>query len=136
MQIQKIDPNRECFNDYSLDGTLLTIGEITLDLEAEEQDQEVIIPFGSCEGMIHRGLKPCCDYVAEVVIPPRRYVVIDVDNEPQTGNEGIGDEPDEEPGTHTENVPVPLDLDSVILKLWPIVDLPDEATAEGEENAE
>jgi hypothetical protein len=131
MQIQKVDPNREWFSDFSMDGVLLTIGEITLDLEMEQQDQEVVIPFGTCEGNIHRGLMPCCNYIAEVVIPPRRYVVVDFDNEPHPGEEGSEDET----GTHTESVPLPLDLDSVVLKLWPIADVPDEAKGE-EKDAE
>jgi hypothetical protein len=134
MQIQKVDPSRESFGDYSLDEHILTIGEIVLDLDEEERDQEVIISFTQCEGMVHRGLMDCGDYVAEVVIPPRRYVQEEVPDEAKEG-----DDPDEELGTHTENVPVPLDIESVILKLWPVVDSLDGAEIdeqEGVENAE
>ncbi|MDR1902874.1 MAG: hypothetical protein LBQ88_11405 [Treponema sp.] len=136
MQIQKVDPNRESFSEYSLDGTILTIGDIELDLAEEQQDQEIVIPFGTCEGVIHRGLMPCCSYVAEVVIPPRRYEIVEVPDEPGIGTVSSGGtkKKDEEPGTHTENVPLPLDIDSVVLKLWPIVDMPEEKAMEGEEN--
>jgi hypothetical protein len=141
MQIQKVDPGRASFSDFSLDGAMLSISGITLDLEAEQQDQEVVIPFGSCNGMIHRGLMPCCDYVAEVIIPARRYQSIEVNgpspsfgagSETETTGSGKGKgKSNEAPQTHTEIVAVPLDLDSVTLKLWPVI-VPEETV--GEEN--
>ena len=83
MIIEKIDPARESFSDYSIDGTILTIAGITLDLTLEEGDQQVIIQFGSCQGKVHRGLMPCCKHVADVVIPPRQYQTVEVDGQPQ-----------------------------------------------------
>ncbi|GHV79111.1 hypothetical protein AGMMS49944_09020 [Spirochaetia bacterium] len=129
MQIQKVDPRRESFSDYLLEEHVLTIGEIVLDLDEEERDQEVVISFTQCEGVIHRGLMSCGDYVAEVIIPPRRYVQEEVPDE-------AGEDPDEDMGTHTENVPVPLDIDSVILKLWPVVDSLDGAEIDEQEGVE
>jgi hypothetical protein len=114
MVIEKIDTARDCFSDYSLEGTILTIGGIDVDLEAEEGDQEVIITFSNHEGMIHRGLMPGCNYVAEVKIPPRKYETVEVEGPPDGYNGGEG------PETHTETVPVPLDLDSVVLDIWPV----------------
>jgi hypothetical protein len=134
MYIQQVDRNRDCFSDYTLEGTTLSIGGISVDLVAEQGDQENIITFSSCNGMIHRGMMPCCKYVAEVLIPPRRYELMEVANE---RNED--DEDDEEPGTHTESVAVPLDLESVVLKVWPVEDNQAQETmvmAEGESNAE
>ncbi|MDR1903757.1 MAG: hypothetical protein LBQ88_15930 [Treponema sp.] len=137
MYIQKVDPNRESFGDYSLKDAVLTIGGITVDLEAEQEDQEVIITFSDHNGMIHRGMMPCCRYVAEVIIPPRRYELIEVENTSINEDDGEEKEMDEEPGRHTENVPVSLDIDSVVLKLWPEENgLEEAATAEGENNAE
>jgi hypothetical protein len=108
MIIEKIDPERECFNDYFLSGSGLTIGGITIDLAAEQGDQETIITFGSCNGKIHRGLMPCCVYAADVVIPPRRYEYEEVE-----GEDGE---------TETIATPAPLDTESVVLRLWPVVD--------------
>jgi hypothetical protein len=116
MIIEKVDPNREAFSDYSQEGVNLTIGGISVDLEAEQGDQEVIITFSNHEGMIHRGMMLCCEYVADVIIPPRKYETVEVENE-HGEDEG---EADEKPGTHTESVPVALDLDSVMLRLWPV----------------
>jgi hypothetical protein len=137
MVIQKVDPNRESFGDYALNEAVLTIGGIAVDLEAEQEDQEVIIAFSDHNGMIHRGMMPCCRYVAEVLIPPRRYELVAVEHTPVNEDDGEGKESDEEAGTHTENVPVPLDIDSVVLKLWPEETGPEAAArAAGENNAE
>jgi hypothetical protein len=136
MIIQKVDPSRDNYSDYSLNGNMLTIGGVTVDLAEEEGNQEVVISFGKCNGIVHRGLMPCCAYVAEVVIPPRRYDSVEVNGPPAdlfSGKEG-----DEVPATHMETVPVSLDLDSVILKLWPVEYNRHEEInmAEGEENAD
>jgi hypothetical protein len=118
MIIEKIDPTREAFSDYSLEGADLTIAGIPVNLEEAQGDQEVIITFAACNGMVHRGMMPCCEYVADVLIPPRKYETAEVEN----GRGEDEEETDEEPETHTESVPVPLDLDSVTLKLWPVVE--------------
>jgi hypothetical protein len=132
MIIQKIDPAREAFSDYSFDGAILTIGGIAVDLEAEQGDQEVIITFSDHNGMIHRGMMPCCKYVAEVLIPPRQYLSVETEGPPASFT-GDG----EVLATHMETVPVPLDVDSVILKLWPAEDGRQETDmAEGAENAD
>ena len=119
MIVQKIDPDREAFSDYSLEDTILTVGGIVVDLDAEQGDQEVVITFSDHEGMIHRGMMHCCKYVAEVIIPPRKYEVVEADGPPANTFSGKDNE-GEEPETHTETVPVPLDLDSVVLNLWPV----------------
>jgi hypothetical protein len=134
MLIQKVDTSREVFRDYSLEGAVLTIGGIEVDLEAEQGEQEVIISISNHEGKIHRGMMACCEYVAEVIIPPRRYEMVEVEASAGTFHGGEG----EEPATHTERVAVPLDMDSVVLKLWPAEDNRQEIieTAGGEENAD
>jgi hypothetical protein len=115
--IEQIDPSRDSFSEYSLAGTVLNVGGVVVDLAEEEGDQEVIISFGKCNGMVHRGLMPCCVYVAEVLIPPRKYETIEVDGPPEgmLGDDVEGDVP----ATHTEVVPVPLDVNSVVFKVWP-----------------
>jgi hypothetical protein len=108
MIIEKIDPLRECFSDYSLDGDSLTIGGVIIDLATEQDDQEKIITLGKCNGMVHRGLMPRCVYAADVVIPPRRHKHEEV--------EGADGE------TKTIVAPMPLDTELVVLRLWPVVD--------------
>jgi hypothetical protein len=136
MIIEKVDPARESFSDYTIDGTILTIADVTIDLALEEGDQQVMIPFGSCQGKVHRGLMPCCEHVADVVIPPRKYQTVDVDGPPQ-GMTHSGIEDDEEsPATHTETVPAPLDVESVVLSLWPLDKTGGETIQEEENGAE
>jgi hypothetical protein len=146
MIIEKIDPTREAFNDYSLEGAVLTIAGIPVNLEEEQGDQEVIITFAACDGKVHRGMMPCCQYVADVLIPPRKYETVEVEGPASgtstgtvgsgsgSGSGGKGKNEDAEPETHTESIPVPLDLDSVTLKLWPIVDQSETNHTQGEIN--
>jgi hypothetical protein len=137
MIIQKVDPAREAFSDYSLEGAVLTIGGIAVDLETAQEDQEVIIPFSNHNGKIHQGMMPCCTYVAEVVIPPRRYEIMEAIRHPIKVSSGE-ENGDEVLAAHTETTPVPIDVDSVVLKLWPAEhDRHEEiGMAGGEENAE
>jgi hypothetical protein len=140
MIIQKVDPAREAFNDYSIEGAVLTIGGITVDLESEQEGQEVIITFSDHNGMIHRGMMPCCKYVAEVIIPPRKYEAVEKEGSPTKAFSDTLSEDEEEgvPATHMENIPVSLDVGSVILRLWPIENDRPEGTAilGGEGNAD
>jgi hypothetical protein len=121
MIVEKIDPARESFSDFSLEGTILTIGGIEIDLQAEEGDQEVIITLGSCAGMVHRNLSPTCTYVADIIIPPRRYTTVPVEGsdeeEEDDGGEGA---PGGAPKTKT--LALAIDTEVVTLRLWPVVD--------------
>jgi hypothetical protein len=130
MIIEKIGPARESFSDYSIENTMLTIAGLTIDLALEEGDQQVIIQFGSCNGKVHRGLMPYCEHVADVVIPPRRYETVEVDGPSQGMSHNGMNEGEELPATHTETVPTPLDVESVILNLWPV------DNTQGEKNQE
>ena len=88
-----------------------------IDLAAEEGDQEKVISFGACNGVVHRGLMPCCTYVADVVIPPRKWETTITYAQPEGDNET-----GEESQMATETIAVPLDLETVTLRLWPVVD--------------
>ena len=112
MIIERVDQQvgqQDVFRDYRLDGKVLTIGGIAVDLEAEQGDQQIIITFACCGGTIHRGMMSCGKYAAEVLIPPRRYETVEV----------VEEVSEAEQRTHIESVPVPLDIDCVTLKLWP-----------------
>jgi hypothetical protein len=117
MIVERVDKKRECFSDYTLQEGVLTIGGIPIDLQGEQQDQEVIITFCRCGTVVHRGMMPCCDYVAEVIIPPRKYQSVEVEDTPGENTEG--EEGEREAKRHTESVVEELDLDAVVMKLWP-----------------
>jgi len=140
MIIQKVDPNREAFNDYQLEDKILTIAGILVDLEAEQEEQEKVIVITKCgkTGNVVRGMMmPCCQYFAEIIIPPRKYEEIEVEDKPVTHLEGKP-KGDEEVTTHTENIPLPLDIESVILRAWPVEAKvePNSESKEGEKDAE
>jgi hypothetical protein len=121
MIVERIDKKRECFSDYTLSEVVLTIGGKPIDLQAEQQEQEVIITFCRYGNEVHRGMMPNCEYAAEVIIPPRKYRSVEVRDTPRgETTEGEGMEEETEPKTHTEMVAVPLDSDTVVLQLWPI----------------
>jgi hypothetical protein len=135
MIVEKVDPSREAFGDYSLEGAVLTIAGISVNLEEEQEEQEVIITFAACDGKVHRGMMPCCTYVADIIIPPRRYEAVEVEG-PGSGSAGSGkaNSEEKEPETHTESVPVPLDLDSVTLRLWPVMEQSETTHQQGDNN--
>jgi hypothetical protein len=134
MIIEKIDPARESFSDFSIEGTILTVAGATIDLALEEGEQQVIIPFGSCNGKAHRGLMPCCLHIADVIIPPRKYHEAIFDGPPQ-GNSGMNED-EELPATHTETVPTPLDVESVVIRVWPVVEAQTDTVQEEENGVE
>jgi hypothetical protein len=121
MIIEKIDLARECFSDYYLQGTMLRVGGITVDLSAEEGDQQTVITFGYCDGQVHRGLMgKCCEYAAEIIIPPRRYETAEVEAAAGMFADKDGEENDNGiMAVRLESVAAPLDTNSVILRLWP-----------------
>jgi hypothetical protein len=109
MIIKKVDAGKECFNAYRFSDGILTVGGIAIDLQAEQEEQEVIITFSLSEGEVKRGMSAGGAYVAEVIIPPKNYELVEV----ASGKEG-------EKETQTERVAVPLDFDTVCITLWPI----------------
>jgi hypothetical protein len=119
MKIEKVDPNREPFSDYRLVGTVLTVAGIAVDLEAEQENQEKVIAITKCSvtKQAVRGMKPCCEYMADIIIPPRKYETVTVDPPPKgkgKGKDGERQEP------QAEEKPLPLDLGEVILRTWPV----------------
>jgi hypothetical protein len=113
MIVKRVDSTRECFNDYNITDGILTIGGIAIDVRVEQAEQEVIITFCRCGGMVHRGMSAGGAYVAEVVIPPRKYDLVEAE---VVSSAGYG----EEGKLQAERVVVPLDLDTVSVTLWPI----------------
>lgn len=102
MIIEKVDAQRSVENNWALNGNVLTVCGLTLDLEEEQQDSQARISIMCRNGEVCRGVSEGGEYIAEVVIPPRRYQL----SEPE-GEEAIVE-------------PLPLDVDTVILRLWPI----------------
>jgi len=92
--------------DYALDRTVLGLGggAVSIDLAARQQDTETVIDICRDDGHLVEGMGRW--YVATIIIPPRRYHLV---NTGQIGDNGA-------PVLAPE--PLPLDLDAVVLNLW------------------
>jgi hypothetical protein len=84
----------------------LTIEGVVIDLEASTLDdcQNILNITRDGDGICVLGLDGKAGYVADVLIPPRQYRY-------QTTGEGEEEK--------TEKIFIPLDLNTVVLKLWP-----------------
>lgn len=96
--------------DYSVNGTKLNLNdELILDLAKYERDFDVNLDI--CENefnMLVIGLGR--RYVAQIHIPARQYVEVEIEN---------GDGPEGE-GESIRLEPVPFSMDNVTLTLWEI----------------
>lgn len=91
---------------YALDGTVLTLGDgaVSIDLAERQSDTEVVIDVCLNNGLLIEGIGLW--YVATIVIPPRRYHLVDTGKTDENGAAIMAPEA------------VPLDLDAVVLNLW------------------
>jgi hypothetical protein len=101
MIIKEIQPGP--FIDWSLDGTLLSVGDILIDLEEQQQDSQAIIDICEKDGELVIGLGDA--YVASVLIPPAKYKLTEA---------GV----DENDNPVYESEKLPLDTEAVQLILW------------------
>lgn len=91
---------------YSLSGTELTVGDVTIDLQEKQRTVQRVIDIcldNQLETM-QEGLGAW--YVANVIIPPKQYTL------QSTG------EKDENGDDITEEVELPIDVSQVELRLW------------------
>jgi hypothetical protein len=113
MIIQKLGKETDRYVDFFLDKNTITFADqLTIDLEAEEKDDGVNIPICSNGIDYHRTLHNDCAYVAQIIIPPRRYSIDyeEVDNE-ETGEVDLKE----------TSTPIAFDVENVTLELWPIL---------------
>lgn len=106
MQVFKVSEG-ERFASYnlSLEEKILTVEGVSIDLEAEVRDCQTLIAITrATEGGFVRGLDGKAGYVADIEIPPREYWF---------------EETGEGEAMTTERRAIPLDLNAVVLRLWP-----------------
>lgn len=92
--------------EYSLSGTKLTVGDVTIDLQERQTDSEKVIFIS-----LDNNLKTFAEgigawYVATIIIPPKQYNLVNTGNQDQNGNEIM------------EKVERPLNVADVELRLW------------------
>jgi hypothetical protein len=70
-------------------------------------------------------MMPCGEYIVDIIIPPRKYISVEVEDAPDNT------ETVEERNRHTETTAIPLDLDSVVLRVWPVAVQTEQEASEG-----
>lgn len=86
--------------EFTVDGTVLTIGSLSIDLAERQTDVQRIIDVCLDNGYttIQEGVGAW--YVATIIIPPREYQLVKNDND------------------ETSIVPTSLDMSKVEIRLW------------------
>lgn len=92
--------------EYSLDGAVLTVQGVYIDLAARQRDVRTVIDISLCNDLTTAAEGAGPWYIATVVIPPREYELV------ETG------EIDEKGSPAMQQVVRPLDLSKVELRLW------------------
>lgn len=92
------------YAEYSIDGTVLSIGDLEIDLNQRQEDSQVIIDITYDGENFVEGLSKM--YAINIMLPPREYEQIETNQTDENGNPII------------EARPLPLDMDKVVLKLW------------------
>lgn len=100
---------------YSVSGTVLTVGTVTIDLQARQQSVQNVVNICLDNRLETMGVGLGAWYVATVVIPPRQRQLV------PTG------ELDENESEIMTEVELPLDMNRVELRLW---GLPEEYSPE------
>lgn len=112
--MQVIEADEGAKAPYALSGTVLTVGDVAVDLQEAERDVEVrIILYATRDGRITT--VAARRYAALICIPPRRY---------EPGEAIDAGMPGPDPGPDPGVVPVPLPVDPalVTLTLWALPD--------------
>lgn len=92
--------------NYSLNGTVLTVGEVSIDLQERQRTTERVIDIcldNQLETM-REGLAAW--YVANIIIPPKKYSLQPSGEKDEQGNDVM------------EEVELPVDTSQVELRLW------------------
>ncbi|GAB6276230.1 MAG: hypothetical protein SAMD01599839_07700 [Rectinema sp.] len=94
--------------EYALDEAtkVLTVAGLEVNLPDYERDTQNIVTISAGEAGPELGIEGKHGFIADIDIPPRRYV----------DEEGLNEAGD----PVTNHVPVPLDTGRIILKLWPL----------------
>lgn len=92
--------------NYSLSGTKLTIGDVTIDLQERQETSERVIDICLDNQLqtMREGLGAW--YVANVIIPPKQYELVPSGEKDADGNDIMKEQE------------MPLDMSKVELRLW------------------
>lgn len=103
--------------ELSLEGSVLIIAGLGIDLETRQADSQEIIDITKRDEHIVEGINgQDGSYVASVILPPKEYEEVDTGEEDEHGNPVY------------EKTALPLDTNRVVLKLWQLT--PDQTEEE------
>lgn len=94
------------YTSYSLSGAILTVGDVSVDLQAKQKSNERVLDIcldRQLESM-REGLGAW--YVANVIIPGKKYALQPTGEKDESGNDVM------------EEVEIPVDPSLVELRLW------------------
>lgn len=86
--------------EFTVDGTVLTIGNLSIDLAKRQTDVQQVIDICLDNGYTTMKEGVGAWYVATVIIPPKEYQIV----ENESGETNV--------------VPMPLDMRKVEIRLW------------------
>ena len=99
MRVEKLGKG-SCYATVSVNGSVISIGTEQIDCSAEQEDSQKIIDLKV----------PVIDaYVASIVIPPKEYEIVETEAE----------ESDHMEGSQLPQAK-PLDMETVVVSLWPL----------------
>jgi len=91
---------------YTLNGSVLTIGDLIIDLSGRYEDSQVVVNITRDGNTLIEGLGGKGGYVATVVLPPKQYEFIDAGVVDDLGNPVLN------------KTALPIDVEKVVLSLW------------------
>jgi hypothetical protein len=121
MQVLKVTEGSR-FAEYALNEQTktLTVEGVVIDLEAETQDCQTLINITRThDGDCVRGLEGKAGYVADIEIPPREYIIEEIEPPVEDDDEEEAEGGGNTMGRTSTKTPLPLDLKKVVLRLWP-----------------
>lgn len=91
---------------YSLNGTILTVGDVSIDLQERQRTTERVIDICLDNQLktMREGLSAW--YVANIIIPPKKYTLQPTGQKDESDNDIM------------EEVELPVDTSQVELRLW------------------
>lgn len=94
------------FINYALNGSVLTVGDLVIDLSVSQEDSQIAIDITRDGNTLTKGLGGRGGYVASVTLPPKQYNLVDTGTVDNYGNPVLN------------RVALPLDTNKVMLSLW------------------
>ncbi len=105
-RIELQGPSGACCVDYSINGAVVQVGNVTVNCEEMQGDHQRLIDICADEGGFSLGAIQGKPFVMNIIIPPKQYVE-------------VGDGTDESGNPKTRREALPLNASEITIRLWP-----------------